>query len=313
MRDAVDILHCTGNTAPISLPKRIKLITTIHDVMYLKDYSELPKSASLYQRMGRVYRKIIVPRAARHVSMLLTVSEFSKNDILKHIPELDKKRIKTIHEAAGESYRQIDKVKALEYVNRMLNISGNYVLALGALDPRKNTELLIKSVLDLKQKNIMIEKLVIVGIPNWKESQFFRMIKGSKFETEILFTDYVSEEDLTCLYNGATVFLYPSLYEGFGIPPLEAMTCGVPVITSNTTSIPEVVGDAAVLINPQNGEELTEALLTLLSDETLRNTLRKRGFERANQFSWLKMAKQTLEAYQEVYQCLPDDSHICLK
>ncbi len=126
------------------------------------------------------------------------------------------------------------------------------------------------------------------------------MVNESSYKEEIIFMDFVSEEDLVLLYNCATVFLYPSLYEGFGMPVLEAMACGVPVITSNITSMPEIAGDAAILINPRNPEELKNSILTLLNDKKLRNDLRERGFRQAKKFSWKKMAKETLEIYESL-------------
>jgi glycosyltransferase involved in cell wall biosynthesis len=301
-RDGVEILHCTGNTAPLFLDRKIKLVMTIHDVMYLKDYSEVPRSASLYQRLGRLYRKIIVPRAVRRRPMLLTVSEFSKNDILKHLPELDKKRIKSIHEAAGENYRLIDKELASRNVRTKLNVEDPYILVLGALDPRKNTESVIRYYIELRSGNKIKEKLLIVGIPNWEQTKFYQMAQASDFNADIVFTKFISENDLVSLYNGARIFIYPSSYEGFGIPLLEAMACGVPVITSNVTSIPEVTGDAAILINPTSGDELKAAVVRLTSNADLRKDLISRGLEQVTKFSWAKTAGETLLAYESVYK-----------
>jgi len=300
-RDAVDILHCTGNTAPILLDRRIKLISSIMDVMYLKQYSELPKSTSGYQRMGRLYRKMIVPKTSGHLSMALTISEFSKSDILECLPKLKRDKVKVVYLAANEGYRRIDRASVSRKIMEKYRIDGDYILALGALDPRKNTELIIHEFMELKRERKIREKLLIVGIPNWKQTQFYRIVQESNFKEDIAFSDYVSEDDLVSLYNCATLFLYPSLYEGFGIPLLEAMACGVPVITSATTSIPEVASDAAFLINPKSGEELKRAMLTLLDDEHLRDTLITRGLEQAKKFSWMIMAKDTLAVYQQVY------------
>ncbi len=301
-KDKVDILHCTGNTAPIFLDERIKLVSTIHDVMFLKDYSELPKSTSYYQRIGRLYRKAIVPKTIRHLSMALTISEFSKNDILQHLRQLDHNKIKVVYTSANESFVQVDKINSLQKIRTKFNIDCNYILTLGAIDPRKNTELVIKTYLELKIKNNINEKLLIVGIPNWKQSEFYNIVEESNFKEDILFVNFVSEEDLVLLYNCASIFLYPSLYEGFGIPLLEAMACGVPVVTSNVTSMPEIAGDAAFLINPHNGQELKAAVIKLLSDENLRNDLIARGLKQAKEYSWIKTAKQTLAIYESVYK-----------
>ncbi len=299
-KDGLDILHCTGNTAPIFLDRLIKQVITILDVMYLKDYSLLPQSISAYQRLGRIYRKMIVPLATRHVSKIITISDFSKNDIKKHIPTLKDEVIEVTYAASDERFHVVDRNDATVKIKDKFGIAGNYILSLGALDPRKNTELVVKKFIELKSDRKIKEKLVIVGMPNWRQTRFYDMVNNSSYRDEIIFTDFVSEEDLVLLYNCADVFLYPSLYEGFGIPLLEAMSCGVPVITSNTTSIPEVVGDTALLINPRDGEELKKALLSLLNDEKLRKDLINRGFEQVKKFSWRKMAEKTLEVYRLV-------------
>ena len=300
-RDGIDILHCTGNTAPIFLDKRIKLVSTIHDVMFLKDYFELPKSASYYQRCGRLYRKAVVPRTISHLSMVLTISEFSKKDIMNHIPQLDNNRIKVVYSAANEGFGQIDKILALQKIKNKFDIDCNYILTLGALDPRKNTEFVIKTFIELKNESNINEKLLIVGVPNWKQTKFYNIVQKSNFKKDIIFTDFISEDDLILLYNGASIFLYPSLYEGFGMPLLEAMACGTPVITSNVTSMPEIAGDAAFLINPNNGQELKAAVMRLLNDENLRNNLITRGLKQAKEYSWLKTAKKTMAIYETLY------------
>jgi glycosyltransferase involved in cell wall biosynthesis len=297
-RDVVDILHCTGNTAPIFLDKRIRLVSSIMDVMYLKDYSELPRSASFYQRMGRLYRKIIVPRTVGRIAMALTISEFSKNDIIKHIPTFDNSRIKVTYLAANEIFCQIDETVVLRKIKDKFNINCRYILILGAQDPRKNTELAIKMFFELRKEKDIKEKIVIVGIPNWKQTKLYNIVQESDFKNDVMFTDFISENDLVLLYNGASIFLYPSLYEGFGIPILEAMSCGAPVITSNITSTPEIAGNAALLINPRDPEELKSSILTLINNEELRNELKEKGFQQAKKFSWRRMAEETLKVYQ---------------
>ncbi|MBT9164891.1 MAG: Mannosylfructose-phosphate synthase [candidate division WS2 bacterium] len=299
-RDAVEILHCTGNTAPILLDRRIKKVVTIHDVMYLKDYSTIPQSLSMYQRWGRTYRKMIVPRAIKHIAKVVTVSNFSKNDIKEHLPALKEDAILVTHEAADERFSKIGGDIQRSKVSDKFDIKGNYILTLGALDPRKNTKMVINTFLHLKSEKKINVNLVIAGIPNWRQTEFYKTVQESSFREDIIFTDFISEEDMVLLYNCATVFLYPSLYEGFGIPPLEAMACGTPVITSNTTSIPEIVGNAAFLIDPLNDKDLKDALLSLLNNEDLRNDFIERGFKRAKEFSWNKMAKETLQIYESL-------------
>lgn len=299
-RDNIDILHCTGNTAPIYVGRKTILIITIHDVMFLKNYSQLPKSSSLYQRWGRIYRKTIIPRVVKNAFKIITVSRFSKNDIIKHLLNLSEDKIAIVYEAVDETFGVLGKNDTSTASKR--KIGENYILTLGGIDPRKNTELVIKKFIELKNENNINEKLLIVGIPNWKQTKFYNIVQESNFKEDIIFADFVSEDDLMLLYNGASIFLYPSLYEGFGMPLLEAMASGTPVVTSNVTSMPEIAGNAAFLINPTNGEELKAAVMKLLNDENLRNNLIARGLKQAKKYSWIKMAKKTLAIYESVYK-----------
>jgi len=300
-KDGIDILHCTGNTAPIYMDRQVKLVSSIMDVMYLKDYSVLPKSTSLYQRLGRLYRRMVVPRIIKHLSKVITISNYSKYDIIKYFPTLNEEAIVVIYLATNEKFRVIDRSDATVKIKNKFGIIGSYILSLGGTDPRKNTELVIEKFIELKDKCRIKENLVIVGIPNWKQTKFYDIVNNSLCKKDIIFTDFVSEDELVLLYNCATVFLYPSLYEGFGIPLLEAMACGVPTVTSNVTSMPEIAGNAALLINPRNGEEIKESLLKVLNDKDLRDFLVKRGLEQVKKFSWQRTAQETLELYRSVY------------
>jgi glycosyltransferase involved in cell wall biosynthesis len=300
IKDGVDILHCTANTAPAFLDKNIKLIVTVHDVMYLKKRSLLAESKVMYQRLGRVYRSVVVSNTITNASKVISVSNYSKKDILHHFPNLKENFIETTYEAADSTFRLLETNTALETVKNNFGLDKNYLLTLGGTDPRKNTKLVIQAFANLKHQKKIDEKLVIVGISNWKKSQFYELVYSLKLENEILFTGFVTQEALICLYNSASIFLYPSLYEGFGIPPLEAMACGTPVITSNTTSIPEVVGDAALQINPTSQEELEAAVHKLLFDHALRNDFIQRGLTRSKQFSWRRMAEETLAIYKSI-------------
>jgi glycosyltransferase involved in cell wall biosynthesis len=301
IKDGVNIVHCTANTTPILINKKIKLITTVHDVMFLKNVNVLPQSDILYQRLGRTYRSLVIKKTINLSSKIITVSKYSKSDILQHFPDVQEELIQITYESADSAFEILETEHVNETIRDKLNINNKYLLTLGGTDPRKNTKLVIKAFAKMKQEKEIDLNLVIVGIPNWKETEFYKLVCSLKLEKEIKFTDFISQNELVCLYNYATLFLYPSLYEGFGIPPLEAMACGTPVITSNTTSIPEIVGDAALQINPNSQEELEAAIIKLLRDDSLRNELIKRGFTRAKQFSWRKMAEETLDIYKSVF------------
>ena len=307
IRDGVDILHCTANTSPLFLTKSIKLIVSILDVMYLKDATLLPKSTVLYQRLGKIYRSVIVSRSISNINKIITISDFSKSDILYHFSSLQTNSIITTYLAADAAFSILDSEYASKIIKNSFNLAGKYLLTLGGTDPRKNTKLVIRAFSKLKQTKNIDQKLVIVGIPNWKQSEFYDLVYLLQCENDVIFTDYVTQEELVCLYNCATLFIYPSLYEGFGIPPLESMACGTPVITSNTTSIPEIVGDAALQIDPNSQEELEVAVYKLLVDHSLRDNLVQRGLVRAKQFSWRRMAEETLDIYKSI---IADDNNL---
>jgi len=306
-RDNLDILHCLGNTAPIKISHRIKLVSSIMDVMYMKNYSELPQSSSIYQKLGRIYRKIIVPKTAGSLSKAITISCFSKTDIMHHLKSLRDEDIAVTYLSANDWFKPCKNEVIFESLKKKYNIHNDFIFTLGATDPRKNTERIIRTFLELKSKYSISEQLVISELPNWGDTLFYRMLQDSKYKNYVVFLDFVTEDELVCLYNYAKVFLYPSFYEGFGLPPLEAMSCGVPVITSNVTSIPEIVGDAAMLVNPYDDEELKDALLVMLSDEKVRSDYIERGFKQVKKFSWRKMAIETLEIYKSLsFRGLPE-------
>jgi glycosyltransferase involved in cell wall biosynthesis len=306
-KDGVNLLHCTANTSPVFLNKSTKLIVTIHDVMYLKDSALLPNSNVTYQKLGKIYRSAIVSKTIRNATKVITVSNFSKSDILHHFPSLQTSSIITTYEAPDAAFNILDSQYTSKIIKNSFNLAGKYLLTLGGTDPRKNTKLVIRAFSKLKQTKNISEKLVIVGIPNWKQSEFYDLVCLLQCENDVIFTDYVTQDELVCLYNCATLFIYPSLYEGFGIPPLESMVCGTPVITSNTTSIPEIVGDAALQIDPNSQEELEAAVYKLLVDHSLRDNLIQRGLARAKQFSWRRMAEETLDIYKSI---IADDNNL---
>lgn len=299
-RDSLDILHCLGNTAPIKISRHVKLVSSIMDVMYLKDYSELPQSYSMYQKLGRIYRKFIVPRTVGNLSKVITISSFSKQDILYQLKALRDEDVAVIYLATNEWFKPRKDEIGFESLKKKYNIHDDFIFTLGATDQRKNTERVIRTFLELKSKNLILEQLVISGLPDWKNTFLFRMVQDSIYVNDIVFLDFVTEEDLVTLYNYSKVFLYPSLYEGFGLPPLEAMSCGTAVITSNITSIPEIVEDAGMLIDPCDDEQLKSALLLMLSDEKIRSDYIERGFNQVKKFSWRRMAVETLKIYKSL-------------
>jgi glycosyltransferase involved in cell wall biosynthesis len=212
------------------------------------------------------------------------------------VPE---ERIHVIHQASRKAYYPERNVDFIQSSLRRLGIFKNFILFVGSLEPRKNVRTLLKAYAEYLKADSDQYLLVIAGGRGWLNDDLYALVTELGLERHVKFLGYVQESDLRCLYSVAKVFVYPSLYEGFGLPPLEAMACGAPVITSYTSSLPEVVGDAAILIDAHNVEELFHAMRTVLLDDDLRLQLRKKSLERAKLFSWERTAQETLTVYQE--------------
>jgi len=236
---------------------------------------------------------------AKRSHHIITVSENSKSEIIKYL-NVSEEKISVIYGGYADIFKLESDDRLSSDVKRKYNITGNYLLYVGTLEPRKNLLGLIRAYAQSRAKDDFI--LVLAGGKGWQYENIFKLVRELKLENRIIFTGYVPENDLPGLYQGATLFVYPSFYEGFGLPPLEAMACGLPVIVSHTTSLPEVVGDAGVYVDPNDVEQISFSIDTVLSDSELRQTLIQRGLERAKLFSWEKAAKETLKLYQKVVE-----------
>ena len=296
--DRLDILHCLGNTAPLVMPSSVRLVLSLMDVMFLQTGKFVPKPTNNYQALGRVYRRVVVPHCARSAKQIITISEFSRNDILQWVSGLEPARVHVTHLSCDAAFKAAS-AQAHQSSESPIVGSRPYIFTLGAEDPRKNTLRLVKVYLSLLQKHVIAEDLVISGYANWEQSAAYRAVKSAGATDRVKFLSFVSINQLAELYRNATLFVYPSLYEGFGIPLLEAFSSGCPVIASNVTSIPEVGGKAALYFDPLNENEITQTLLQVLNDANLRNSLKELGYARASQFSWQSTAQQTLAVYKK--------------
>jgi glycosyltransferase involved in cell wall biosynthesis len=294
-RDHVDILHCLGNTAPLYLPPNIKLVLSLMDVMFLQRGEFVPKPVNRYQSFGRIYRAFVVPRCARAAESIITISNFSRNDIIELIDGLEPSHISVTWLSCDPIF---SGAHAKSTAGTMQFGSRPYIFTLGAEDPRKNTLKLVKAYLSLLQKQGINEDLVISGYANWQESEAYRLVTSAAAEDRVHFLDFISIEELAARYRNATLFVYPSLYEGFGIPLLEAFSSGCPVIASNLTSIPEVGGEAALYVDPRSQNDIEQAIYSLIRDNQLKQTLISKGYARVKQFSWAETARKTLEIYK---------------
>lgn len=239
-------------------------------------------------------------RGMRRAERIITISEFSKNEIVRHLGYPEDK-IHVIYPAVDSSkYRRTEGAKVLESLG--ISQDERIVLYVGSEEGRKNLSLLIRALAKLRDRLSNI-RLVKVGNPSYRRGrkELLGLIKMLGLEREVIFAGYVDEDELPAWYNAADLFVYPSLYEGFGLPPLEAMACGCPVITSNTSSLPEVVGDAGIMVDPHDVDALADAMERVLTDESLREDMRRRGLERAKRFSWQRSAREMWDIYEEVY------------
>jgi glycosyltransferase involved in cell wall biosynthesis len=242
----------------------------------------------------------LVPLSARRAERVVVPSEQTKKDIA-HAYGLDEAKIIVTPEAAAPEFQVVDDRARVQDTLRRHEIQRDYVLAVGNLEPRKNLARVLRAYAALRQEAMIEHQLVIVGQAHWQGSAVGQEIEKHGLERQVILTGYLPTDELVDLYNGASVFFYPSLYEGFGLPILEGMSCGAPVITSRVASMPEVAGDAALLVDPTSEQELAQALAQVLTDAGLRREMRTRGLRRAGEFSWVKTAECTLRAYREAW------------
>lgn len=292
-RAKVDILHCTSNTAPIwcDLP----LVLTLHDIIFLEPRDKQNKS--LYQNMGWFYRRINVPRILDKCRRIITVSNFEKENIITklHIPE---QRMAMIYNGYNEWFRPVEDVQG---IFRKYIPENGYFFFLGNTDPKKNTERTLVAYSKYLQQSDIKRKLLMADL----DSDFLNSIitrNGiENIRNHIVMPGYIVNSDLPYIYNQAFAFLYTSLRESFGIPLLESMACGTPVITSNTSSMPEIGGPDAILVNPESSDEIATMMLRLERDKAFYQKQKEIGLERAKLFSWKKTAELLLEVYKSVY------------
>ena len=288
-RHPVDVLH-VQYTAPPLAP--CPVVTTIHDLAF----EHLPQT---FNRRSWMQLRLTVRRTARRAAHIITVSEYSRQDICRTYG-IAPKRITVTPEAAPPHFAPVTSEKELLAIRENYGIDGEYLLSLCSIHPRKNLIRLIEAYSRLRQSRpgVRLPKLVLAGKRGWLDSETFHAVQRNALDGDIVMTGYVADKDLPALYSGATCFVYPSFFEGFGLPVLEAMQCGVPVIAGNCTSLPEVVGEAGILFDPFDEQRLAEAIASVIDNPAYAARLRCRGLERAKEFSWTKTARLTLEVYE---------------
>lgn len=286
---ALDLLHSPDFIPP--LRARCPSVITVHDLAFLLYPRFLTRDSARYYGQ--------VDLAARQADHIIAVSESTKRDVIRllGVPE---DKITVIHEAAHPLFAPVTNPEALERTRARYQLPEKFFLFVGTVEPRKNLPTLLRAFRGLRDKYKSTASLILVGNRGWLADEVDRVIAELQLGDAVRFLGGIPNDELVYLYNAASAFVFPSFYEGFGLPPLEAMACGTPVITSNVSSLPEVVGDAALLINPENVDELTVAMSRVLADEKLRREMRDKGLKRAQLFSWERAARETLDVYRLV-------------
>jgi glycosyltransferase involved in cell wall biosynthesis len=286
----VDVLHSPHHHTPALAPG-VRRVVTIHDVTFMLLPDRYPLSR-------RLYMETLTRASARVADAIITPSQVVRDEVVERLG-VPAERVVVIPYAAAPQFTPVDE-PTIEALRQKYRLPDRYVLSVGSLEPGKNRARLFLAYARLRAEGLDDCPLVVVGQPAWRYERDVELTGGLGLRDLVRYLGYVPSEDLPGLYSGATLFAFPSLYEGFGLPVLEAMACGTPVVASSTSAIPEVAGDAALLIDPRDADAIAEAMSRLLADEVLLGQLRARGLERASRFSWERTARDTLSVYEVV-------------
>jgi glycosyltransferase involved in cell wall biosynthesis len=298
-REQLDLLHCTSNTAP--LRTAMPLVLTLHDIIYLEKTQAGSGSMTTYQKLGQTYRRLIVPRIIPRCDRIITVSQFECQRIEKQLA-LPANKLLAVYNGVSSLFKPVSDLSALRQVRQAYGLPERFILFLGNTDPKKNVGNVLAAYASYVKSASPIWPLVITDYSSERLEAMLQANGLPDLRQHILLPGYIPQNQLAIVYALAQIFLYPSLRESFGLPILEAMASGTPVITSNTSSMPEVAGEAALLIDPTKPEELSKAMLTLQNDPESRQKMAIQGLARTGLFTWRTMAEKVLRIYESVYQ-----------
>ena len=291
-RRPVDILHVQYTSPPFT---PCPVVNTIHDL----SFEHLPET---FKRRSWRQMRLTIRRSAQSAAHILTDCDFARDDILKTYG-IAPERVTAVPLAAAVRFSPVRDERELDRVRNKYGINGKYILTVGSIQPRKNIPRLIRAYSMLcRERNLEpLPKLVVVGKRGWLYEDTLATAESSTVRDRIILTGYVDDKDLPALYSAASCFVYPSYFEGFGIPPLEAMRCGTPTITGDRTCFPEIIGDAGLMVDPFDEQAIKLGIVRVLTEQTLRDELIEKGLKRANSYDWLKTARQTLDVYESVH------------
>ncbi len=290
-KSSLDVIHDPYELGAFSFGGSFKKIITIHDLTPLL-------FPNLFKRIDVLFHRLLLKKTVNNADKIITVSYHTQKDLMTYL-NVPEDKVKVIYNGKDARFQPLNNNEIGE-VRMKYGLPDSFILSVGGLHPIKNIPRLLEAYC-LSRRNGLEHKLVIVGMMMDKSSEIFQTLKVLKLEDNVIFTGKVPDDDLVGLYNAADLFIYPCLYAGFGLPPLEAMLTGTPVITSCNSSLLEVVGDAGLLIDPYNVKEIASAINLLIDDDDLRINLIKKGLKHSQNFNWNKTAHETLEIYNEVY------------
>lgn len=300
----LDVFHSTNYFLPLFLRPGVKAVATVHDLIPLKFPHFTPRAWKT--RLHPLFRRIL-SRSVKRADRVITVSGHTRRDLVADL-DLPEEKIAVVYNGIDRAYRPLGEAESRERIDRRLGFAGSFLLYVGRFDPYKNVVGLIRAFERFLRGRSDGPRLVLAGHPDPRYPQAKAAVFELQLGSRVVFLDGVEEEELVALYNRARILVLPSLYEGFGLPPLEAMACGTPVIVSDRGSLPEVVGEAGMIVDPDNPTALASAIGDLWDSDELRSSLRERGLVRAAEFSWKRTAEETLEVYRQLVAPMSDSS-----
>jgi glycosyltransferase involved in cell wall biosynthesis len=283
-QEKIDLLHSLAFVTPLLSP--CPSVITIYDLSFLI----FPQG---FKHSKRLYLTLLTRLSARKARRIITISESTKRDTVRLLGASSNK-VDVVYCGVDKAFRPLPEREIASFRQKR-GLPERIILFVGTIEPRKNVARLVEAYSRARDGQV---KLVIGGARGWLYKEVFARVEELDLRGDVLFPGYISPDELPLWYNAAELFVYPSLYEGFGLPPLEAMACGTPVITSNVSSLPEVVGEAGLTVDPMNSKGLAEAINQVLGDGALRQSMRERGLARASRFSWAKASRETVEVYR---------------